>query len=277
MTELEWEGTYGYGDVIGALTNAKWQQHIMGEPVKLIVNWYTDRAYYPPTQKYHPDDPETVMERFEYIAERIGTDGIIIEHRDVVYTGEERDRPKWKNRWNIREWYATTWEFDLPVTDEGYICIWDGQTNKDNIRQNFSTRWKDPLGEVGWHELYVQLDRVGMPYKRVSYRQPIDEVFRTIAGSSWCIGYEGMGQMIAKCMFKPMVTFTDLKDHGAINTSRNSSGEWARLTNHLEGWVLDPEPLYQYQSANIVVFKNRFHALQDMLEGSGELEGLSDK
>lgn len=250
MYDLVWEGTYGYGDAVSCITNALWRNHIASRSnTKVLVQWHTNRKWYPPQRKYHPDDPETIIDRWNIIKDYfIGGEQIDYMMGDLEYQGNERDRPRFKHRWNVNQWWSTLWDHKFEMHDGGYICVWIPSHNVDDLTDEFGTRYKDPLSAVRvnrddpsnqWPTLISSLEKQGA-VKYIHYRMPVEEVFKTVAGASICYGYEGIGQVIAKNMWKPMVTYSDL-----TSVSSRTGAPWQTINHRVTDddvnvdWMID--------------------------------------
>lgn len=259
MMDLGWEGTFGYGDVAGAIANACWHAHMKGSPVNLHMFWHTDRKFYPPSNKYHPDDPESVLERVEIIKQMfIGHENVNLIHRDYTWEGEdEQYRPKFKHRWKEGQWYGTVWDTNVETSDQGYICVWHPLNNVEQVVKDPHTCYKDPLSMNNtWQELFDKLK--GYDVRYVSYRDPIQQTLDTIAGAKLCIGYEGMGQVLAKNMWKPMVTFSMLSQVSYI-----TSGPWVQIDDKPGRWLKDIDGLVARQHRGIKECQRRFEELKN--------------
>lgn len=267
---LKWEGTYGYGDAINAVTNALWQSYQLDDVVNLEMQWHIDRSYYPPTQKYHPNDPETILERFDYILKSFkGHERINVSHHDRVFKyKDEKLRFKWYPRWHQGRPYSAQWDTIKDPIDNGYICLWEPSQNVDSVHRTFATSFKDPLSRDGtWDRLYKCLE--GYEVRRISYRMPIDEVFETIRGARYCVGYEGIGQLIAKNFWKPMTTFIYTNDVGYRNVAKMTSGTWASKT---ESPLVDIEDEIKRQLPIINKEKRLFNNIKSMYHSIGYVD-----
>lgn len=218
MNSLYWEGTYGYGDATGAIAHA-----LRNNFDELVFMWYDDRKYYPPTQKYHPDDSETILERVEFIMEQF-VGNIPIRHEHRKGNNDPVKRVRFINRKNAKDWKETQWKTKLQPEDHGYVCAWVSINNKDKLSESPLTAFKDPVCGYKIKEHLSNLDR---EVRYIDYRMPVEQAFETIRNSSYCIGYEGIGQVIAKNYWKPMITFSE----GSV--SEVNSGPWGYITKVL--------------------------------------------
>ena len=110
--------------------------------------------------------------------------------------------------------------------DKGHIAVWE---SSKNIRP--SPRWKDPVHPEDILEFAGSLGKDVIP---VHYRMPVSEVFEIISTSSFCIGYEGMGNVIAYNYRKPMIVFSESKI-----ITRNTSGPWPYVTRKITPDLVD--------------------------------------
>ena len=237
---LRWEGTYGYGDMIGAVTNAMWRLKEFDDN-ELSLIWYMDRKWWPPSDCYHPDDPESTVGRIDYIIKAFkGTHKLDIEHEFYPTTGE-----RYVNRYKSNQWWATMWDTVIEPTDDGSIVVWWPFENVDDIASDPGMSYKSPLDRETWERVLETLRASNRRIEFVNYRMPIAEVFEKISRASLCIGYEGIGQLIAKNFWKPMITYSNQK-----KLSHVTGGPWTlidnkynhRILSNIDGVIREQKP-----------------------------------
>lgn len=223
---IEWEATYGYGDIIGGVT------HAIRHDRDLYFNWHKDRHFYPPDQKYHPDDPETIMERTEYIISKFKC------NIEIQHVHKEKWEYRYINRVEEDKWYGTV----APTVDEpevtDTIAVWHPMDNVDLKRQ--------VLSNDDWEAMFKLLKTKGENLVFLSYRDPIDHVFETIRKAKLCIGYEGIGQLIAKNYYKPLITFTD---NNVL--SKITGGCWSHVTDTVDYSIIAIDETIKKQTKEI--------------------------
>ena len=76
MFKIRWRGTWGVGDSMWGLNVAHVHAKKIDAPVNLEFHWSHDEDYLT-----HPDDPETIIERTEWITTRYHReDDVVITH-----------------------------------------------------------------------------------------------------------------------------------------------------------------------------------------------------
>jgi hypothetical protein len=120
---------------------------------------------------------------------------------------------------------------DQPA-DRGHIALWTSKNNIDNLHYHPRRKFKDPIQH---DDIMQALSFSEARIEYVSYREPIHTTFEKIRTASICIGYEGIGQLIAKNYYKPMITFS------RGNISKYTTGEWGVITDKLDDRLLNIE------------------------------------
>lgn len=224
MVDLIWEATYGYGDILGAFANAQLHHLKSGEDVNLKFRWYDDRPWYNHDEKYHPDDAETPMERLNKIHAMCHyANKIHVSHEYLKGDPDNRDR--YDNRLYTNKWYGTVAQLlihpYIEDEDEHKVVIWDPRNNKDRVDNK-----KSSLSDKQWDWIMRELKSKYPNHVVVDYRMPVEDVFWHIATATLCIGYEGMGNVIAKSFWKPMIIYSYNTKVGRV-----TSGPWAVFDN----------------------------------------------
>lgn len=107
---------------------------------------------------------------------------------------------------------------------DSHIAMW---TTKDNLTP--VPAWKNPIGASKMRELSRVLEEQGHEVRHVSYRDDIEYVFETIRTAKFCIGYEGMGNLISQSYEKPCLVYSQNQFHSKI-----TSGMWAEVSDTFE-------------------------------------------
>jgi hypothetical protein len=224
------EGTYGYGDIVGATAYA-----LNCNYSNICFVWFDNRQWSPPTKRYHEKDPETTLERTNFIVRKMSKLIGIFHVRKEIF--DKRPPSSYKNRY-----HDTLHSFLDESKDQGHIALWTSKHNVDQIHFQPKRRFKDPIHH---DKIFNALSITDLPIQYVSYRDPIHVTFEKIRTASICIGYEGIGQLIAKNYFKPTITFS----RGTI--SQSTTGEWGVVTDSLDDRVINIEKQIEEQKRMI--------------------------
>lgn len=197
----------GYGDILRTISYTQKLQRMLREKVRL--RFFVEEFFREETRK--------VLDEVRF--SRDFPEPQIISHPNIMMTTNETVRwLRYRRAKSVFDWMGyPDLELKRPISDGGHLVVWNSNKNLE-----YPPRWKDPV-----HPNYMKKIAMstGKKIKMVNYRMPVDYVFRTIATSSFCIGYEGMGNVIAYNYRKPMVVFSE-----SPIISRNTSGPWAHVT-----------------------------------------------
>lgn len=194
---IEWKGTPGMGDAMYGLNIAHMRAFISQKPVTLNIHWYHSEDFL-----YHYEDPETIVERANYIHSKYMWNSMVkLEH-----TFNSTDLKLYAQRYrnvnrNQKHPIARYWMFDpkyfvTPVSNK--IVIWRPSFNAD------APRWfKLPINDHEWLEIIEKIKNLDYQVVEIDYRTPIREAFYHIRTAQLCLTYEGMWHYIAKNFFKP--------------------------------------------------------------------------
>ena len=243
---LEWEATYGYGDIIGAITNAHWR-NICYNDNKLKLVWYDDRSFYPPENKYHLKDPESVLYRTEEIISYFDPNKLInVSHEVKTLIGK---RSRYVNRFKMNQWWTTLWQSNIQSSDQGYIAIWHPFDNIDDLSKTPGTSYKSPLNYEEWQKVIKSINNQ-FDVKYINYRMPVREAFNIVANSHACVGYEGIGQLISKNFWKPCITYTKQP-----KLSKITGGPWTMCDDKYKSKIDNLQPIIDDQLKKINMCK----------------------
>lgn len=206
----------GCGDILRTLAYSKKLQSILGEKIG-ITFFCKDYAY---------DFLISVIRQVKFLDD--------FAEMNIEILPCLLDKSDYSAKWirHQRAWSMLNWmeypDLDLKRTpqDGGYVAIWDSIENID-----YPSRWKDPVHPASMWEL---AKTVNQDIKRVSYRMSMDYVFETIANASFCIGYEGLGNVIAYNYKKPMIIFSE-----SSIISRATSGPWSRIFTRIDSKLIN--------------------------------------
>ena len=105
-----------------------------------------------------------------------------------------------------------------------HIAVW---TTKKNLTP--VGHWKDPIGPHMMEELFGILTEQGHDIRRISYRDSVEHVFETIRTAKFCIGYEGIGNLISQSYSKPCLIYSQNEFHSKV-----TSGMWAEVASSFD-------------------------------------------
>ena len=110
---------------------------------------------------------------------------------------------------------------DKPPEVGNHVAVWTTEKNLTPV-----AGWKNPTGANAILGLVNHLEQCGHEVRKVSYRDDIEYVFETIRTSKFCIGYEGMGNLISQSYKKPILVYSHNEFHSKI-----TSGMWAEVAS----------------------------------------------
>jgi len=205
-----WKTTPGIGDWMMGLNIAYRRQTRKNRPVTINFHWYHDHDHY-----HHCEDPETSIERFNYIHNFYYKTGAV----NIEHTFNSTHNALLNNRWqyfkngvekllDIRESGNTnSWVFDprliLP-TDDNKVVIWRPKMNAEIPRL-----WKMRVTDKEWDLLIDNLEGLGYSVVELEYKTPISEATYHINTCAFTLSYDGMWHYIAKNFFKPMIVLSN--------------------------------------------------------------------
>lgn len=194
---LNWGMSPGMGDVMNALNCAyRWAEEF-DSSLLLNLHWPHDKDH-----KHHPEDPETIIERTDYIKDFYIPSNVEVNH---ITPGN----PKYQLKEYRFDWFkprkhrhVNSWGFKpetyLP-TQENKIVIWRPIFNAETPRF-----WKRSIPNSEWELLINYFKTIGYEIVELCYRTPISEVTYHINTCDFIICYDGMWHYIAKNFYKPM-------------------------------------------------------------------------
>lgn len=211
---IQWRGTIGVGDSMQALNVCHYWSRKNKSRVRLQMNWNHGKDFI-----YHPDDPETIIHRTNFIHKKyFQSDRVILEH---VYNS-----PNFKFRFwdygkvrvnfvglNIHDqgsrngqagaWYAADWLFDHKefVKPKKKIVVFHHGNNAEPPR-----RWKRILEYKDWVRAIDIMKSWGeYDVVELNYRTPISVAYKQIQECEFVVCYDGMWHWIARNFLKPML------------------------------------------------------------------------
>lgn len=174
------------------------------KPTTLEIHFYHPKEYY-----YHYEDPESVVERFNYIQQRYMWKDIVnikcvYNSTDTAlykkfYQGIHRRRDS-----ELYRYWALDPTIQTPSTSNK-IVLWRPTFN---LRQQIDNS-KHILNDDEWQRLIDRLSDFGYDIVEIDYRTPISEALYHIRTCECCLSYEGMWHYITKNLFKPHIVLSN--------------------------------------------------------------------
>lgn len=195
--------TPGVGDFMMVLNRIHWlRRTVKRDPWTVNFHWYHDKDHH-----HHFEDPETIIQRLEYISR------FYKHHRNIQInsicdsTDEQlkRERIRYHGIFNPgRHYYDNMWSFRqntwLPE-DRNKVVIWRPLFNAETARD-----WKQVVTNQMWDDaIDILQNQHGYKVVELTYRTPIREATYHINTCHFVVCYDGMWHYIAKNFFKPMI------------------------------------------------------------------------
>jgi hypothetical protein len=232
MELVTWRGTPGVGDFMWALNCVHLHAYRNNTKVKLQMHW--DHG---PDHLHHFEDPETIIERMDYIHNFYHRkDDVVIDHlfyaegrySDWTYKDDlsyedgivrvkvpDSDRDSKKRFWF--ESGAWSDERGSPAPDNDWlfrqdafrqidpkkIVIWTPTQNAEVPRP-----WKRKLTDYDWRVIIKKLRQAGLNVIELGYRTPVREAMYHISTCRQVICYDGMWHYVAKNFARPMMVIS---------------------------------------------------------------------
>ena len=200
--EIDWKGTPGMGDAMFGLNVAHNTARRLNKSVQIKYHWYYDAR-----KQYHCEDPETLIERIEYV------NNFYHNQKDVsvVHTFDSNDGNVYTNRYigtdeSRHNAEVNTWKFRDSAnlkTDENKVVFWRPTFNAEMPRN-----WKLLLSHEDWDKAISNLEMHGYNPVELTYRTPIHEAMFHINTCKFVVCYDGMWHYIAKNFWKPMLVLS---------------------------------------------------------------------
>lgn len=178
--------------------------------VQMDVHWYHDKDYL-----FHPEDPETIVERFDYIHSMYHNSNTVkVNHiynsteedvRNIRFRGFIEDNKKRGQVINgLNSWIFRRDLFTPPERNK--IVIWKPFDNATP-----APKWKLSFSEKDWSKIvkHYLIRKHRYNVVELSYRTPIREVFYHIRTCNYVICYDGMWHYITRNFIKPSFVIGD--------------------------------------------------------------------
>lgn len=210
-----WRGTPGVGDFMMALNAVHYHSWKTGKVINLEMHWEHSEDHL-----HHFEDPETIIERMEYIhnfyhdKERVKVFHAFNSRGKFYYdesNKQQRNTPN-KKRWDFG---SGEWEGRIPTSDwlfrkdafkptvKGKCVIWRPLFNAEKPRT-----WKRLLTNWDWDVIIEQLARAGLDVVELSYRTPVSEAMYHVSTAEVVICYDGMWHYIARNFCTPTIVIS---------------------------------------------------------------------
>lgn len=228
---VTWRGTPGVGDFMWALNSAhRYAADENVSKINLELHWEHDEDYL-----HHFEDPETIIERCNYIHNFYhDKDRVQVHHcfnaqgryldwkfnDDVVteHDGSKRIAAKRHNK--NRFWFQSGYYTDKPgdrapnndwifredafkPTKKERIVFWRPTWNAEQPRT-----WKRQFENQDWERLISFLSDKGFEMCEIGYRTPVREAMYLISTARLVICYDGIWHYVAKNFARPMAVIS---------------------------------------------------------------------
>lgn len=251
---VTWRGTPGVGDFMWALNSC--HKHAADNNVSKInleFHWEHGEDYL-----HHFEDPETIIERCNYIHNFYhDKDRVEVHHifnaqgryrhwkfaDDIVTdkSGEKRIAAKSHGMEKARFWFESDayndrsgspapdnrWIFRkdaFPEVDENRIVFWRPTWNAEKPRT-----WKRQFSNEDWDMLILHFKALGFNMHELSYRTPASEAMYLISTARMVICYDGIWHYVAKNFARPLAVVSGegvTKYHTPNALRLNPTTEW---------------------------------------------------
>jgi len=212
---IQWRGTPGIGDAMQGLNMAHRWSYGNNQKVILEIHWE-----HGPDFLYHPDDPETIVKRTNWIHSKYhGKERVKVDHHFNSDTFRYRYWDLQKVRVNFvdreivdqRErdgktgaWYNANWLFrreEFIAAKPKKIVFFNSRMNAEPPR-----RWKRFVEPEHWVEIMRRM-KEDWKYNvvEITYRTPITVAYQQIQNADAVICYDGMWHWIGRNFCKPMI------------------------------------------------------------------------
>lgn len=208
MEKVRWRGTWGVGDFMNALNVCHRYCYDNNIKVNLEMHWEHGEDYL-----HSPEDPETIIQRMEYIHEQYHRkDDVTVTHvyHSTLFASGNVNPDKEKHRFYFdSNAFSPTgapengWIFRKELfkrhKKSKKIVIWTPTYNTEPPRN-----WKNFLTKDDWSSIIKLLVREGWILVELTYRTPIKDAFEQIRQADYVVCYDGMWHYIAKNFATPI-------------------------------------------------------------------------
>lgn len=280
---VTWRGTPGVGDFMWALNSChKYAADHNIRKINLELHWEHDEDYY-----HHFEDPETIVERCNYIhnfyhqQERVEIHHIFNaqgRYRDwkfnddvVLETNGERRIAAIHNH-KARFFFQSGYYDDKPgnqIPDNDWIFRQDAFKDYDPNRIVFwrptwnaekPRTWKRIFENDDWDQLIAHFESKGFNMHEVSYRTPVSEVMHLISTSRMVICYDGIWHYVAKNFARPLAVISGegVTKYHTSNALRMNPDR-SKVTDGIDAWwwIDHIEDLLQQTKRKSVEYEDR--------------------
>ena len=208
MITIEWKGKIGYGDIISPLCYAHNIAQMNCQDVTLHMRWVHKRG-----EKYKPEDPETIDERFKYLwsickpvaYHKVHLKQTFYSSIDWNHTNYDDESPFHNLWWSRLRNQDNNLKYVVMNTTLGHKQSLEDYGGKSKV-------WKDPVGDDG----YKRIERIireqwGMDVYHVNYTNPVREVIDLYRKAFMAVGYHGSTLWAARYIGVPIIAFSQKK------------------------------------------------------------------
>jgi hypothetical protein len=204
---VEWKGTSGCGDFMMGLNCCHLIAELTQDTVYMDMHWYHSEDY-----NFHMEDPETIVERFQYIHrwyknyEAVKVRHIFNSDDDDLFEARFRGMGRVNKSRGSPPVGLTSWLFKEHIrnvkSDPNKIVIW-----KPFLNAAPPPNWKLSFDQAKWDLIVEHYLKSKHKFKvvEIDYRTPVREVMYHISTCRAVVGYEGMWHYFSRNLLKPAV------------------------------------------------------------------------
>lgn len=289
MIQVTWRGTPGVGDFMMALNVCHYHAYTKKQKIELTMHWEHSEDHL-----HHFEDPETIIERMEYIHNLYHKkDDVTVKHvfntEDPRYTDwkwdddirvedgvakvmHPRDLGRADYKSKSRFWFSddayvdpnappNTWLFREDAfrkTDKKKVVVWTPTFNAEVPRH-----WKRKLTHEDWCGIISKLRRAGFNVIELDYRTPVREAVYHVSTCRLIICYDGMWHYLGANFAKPMMVvskegITKYHTPHCVRVTPEPDGE-----HSIFWWMNNFSKLFGHPKKKAVDYENRMRLIYD--------------
>ena len=204
---IDWKGKIGYGDIVSPIAYA----HNMAEKnsIDVDLNFHFTHS---PGQLFKPQDPETINERIEFIAQTMTParhwNVKVNQFYNKSMKADHTNYDAASIYHNLRFSALNSWN-----GSGDYIALVTTMRNKKQFKDYApGKQWKDPLGDTpggnAWQTCTQILQKQGYDVKFVEYHHPVGRACRILQKAKFVVGYHGASTWLARFIGAPLIIFS---------------------------------------------------------------------
>lgn len=233
--KIEWRGGIGYGDFVTGLGYASNCTIKYNVDVDFIIHWDHNETYKP-----NPNDPETILERCQYVYE-------LFCNKRMSLTQITNSKPNFRFINQFHEFDPVHGMYNLPLEHKNkkYIVMWTSLNNTVPVK-----KFKDPLSKNDWLMVKDIVKDFGYDVIDIDYRTPIADVIDLCQNSAGGIGYDGSIHQIFKLIQKPIILFCERTELNKLLLP------WATQYKNFEKFF-HQDSLFEESKNNLIIWQEK--------------------